>query len=157
MGFTSFLTLEDYKGNVSKPIAIESFSFDVEQTLNIGSQSGGAGAGKITFNPFSVTRFPDLMSAVLLTECASGTPSKIVTLTVTPNGASQPVATYRLGLAAVKTISIAGSQHGGLLPTETVAFEYASLQSMFYDSVTNQTTTGTWNIYNNNNNFYTGQ
>jgi hypothetical protein len=28
----------------------------IEQTLNIGSQSSGAGAGKVTFNPFSVTR-----------------------------------------------------------------------------------------------------
>lgn len=26
------------------------------KTLNIGSQSTGAGAGKITFNPFSITR-----------------------------------------------------------------------------------------------------
>ena len=34
----------------------ESFSFDIEQTLNIGSQSTGAGAGKVTFNPFSITR-----------------------------------------------------------------------------------------------------
>ena len=31
-------------------------SFDIEQVLNIGSQSSGAGAGKITFNPFSITR-----------------------------------------------------------------------------------------------------
>jgi bacteriocin-like protein len=29
-------------------------SFDIEQTLNIGSQSTGAGAGKVTFNPFQV-------------------------------------------------------------------------------------------------------
>jgi hypothetical protein len=35
---------------------IEDFSFDLEQTLNIGSQSTGAGAGKVTFNPFSITR-----------------------------------------------------------------------------------------------------
>ena len=27
-------------------------SFDIEQTLKIGSQSTGAGAGKVTFNPF---------------------------------------------------------------------------------------------------------
>jgi hypothetical protein len=27
-------------------------TFDIEQVLNIGSQSKGAGAGKITFNPF---------------------------------------------------------------------------------------------------------
>ena len=31
-------------------------SFDIEQVLNIGSQTSGAGAGKITFNPFSITR-----------------------------------------------------------------------------------------------------
>ncbi len=31
-------------------------AFDIEQVLNIGSQSGGAGAGKVTFNPFSITR-----------------------------------------------------------------------------------------------------
>jgi hypothetical protein len=34
---------------------IEDYSFDIEQTLNIGSQSTGAGSGKITFNPFSIT------------------------------------------------------------------------------------------------------
>ena len=31
-------------------------SADVEQVLNIGSQSSGAGAGKVTFNPFQITR-----------------------------------------------------------------------------------------------------
>jgi hypothetical protein len=31
-------------------------SFDLEQVLNIGSQSTGTGAGKIAFNPFSITR-----------------------------------------------------------------------------------------------------
>ena len=29
---------------------------DIEQVLNIGSQSSGAGAGKVTFNPFSIIR-----------------------------------------------------------------------------------------------------
>ena len=31
-------------------------SFDIEQALNISSQSTGAGAGKIAFSPFSITR-----------------------------------------------------------------------------------------------------
>jgi len=31
-------------------------SFDIEQILSIGSQSAGAGTGKVTFNPFSITR-----------------------------------------------------------------------------------------------------
>ena len=29
---------------------VEDFSFDIEQTLSIGSQSSGSGAGKVTFN-----------------------------------------------------------------------------------------------------------
>jgi len=41
---------------------VEDFSFDIEQTLNIGSQSSGAGAGKVTFNPFSITRKTDVAS-----------------------------------------------------------------------------------------------
>jgi hypothetical protein len=28
----------------------------IEQVLNIGSHNGGAGAGKVTFNPFQITR-----------------------------------------------------------------------------------------------------
>jgi len=35
---------------------------NTSQTLNIGSQSKGAGAGKITFNPFSITRKTDRAS-----------------------------------------------------------------------------------------------
>jgi hypothetical protein len=41
---------------------IKDFSFDIEQTLNIGSQSTGAGAGKARFNPFSITRNIDVAS-----------------------------------------------------------------------------------------------
>ena len=29
--------------------------FDIEQILSIGSQSTGAGAGRVAFNPFSIT------------------------------------------------------------------------------------------------------
>ena len=38
---------------------VEDYSFDIAQTLNIGSQSTGAGAGKVTFNPFRITRKTD--------------------------------------------------------------------------------------------------
>jgi hypothetical protein len=41
---------------------VSDYSFDIEQVLNIGSQSSGAGAGKVTFNPFSITRKIDSAS-----------------------------------------------------------------------------------------------
>ena len=42
---------------------VEGYSFDIHQTLNIGSQS--TGAGKVTFNPFSITKKIDKSSPVL--------------------------------------------------------------------------------------------
>jgi hypothetical protein len=35
---------------------MEKVAGGIEQTLNIGSGSSGVGAGKVTFNPFSITR-----------------------------------------------------------------------------------------------------
>jgi hypothetical protein len=40
------------KTNSKGLFEVTDYSFDVEQTLSIGSQSSGAGAGKVTFNPF---------------------------------------------------------------------------------------------------------
>ena len=59
---------------------IEDYSFDIEQMLNIGSQSSGAGAGKVTFNPFSITRNIDRSSPLLFQNACSGTPYKNVGL-----------------------------------------------------------------------------
>jgi hypothetical protein len=38
-------------GQLATPMMLE-----IVPTLNIGSQSTGSGAGKISFNPFSITR-----------------------------------------------------------------------------------------------------
>jgi hypothetical protein len=38
---------------------IDDFSFDIEQVLSIGSSSGGASEGKVTFNPFHITSASD--------------------------------------------------------------------------------------------------
>lgn len=128
MAYTNVLTLTPY-GEGATPIVfpVESFGYSVEQTLNIGSQSTGAGAGKITFNPFSITRLVDAYSPKLLVLCASGTPYKTAVLSVTAAKAAQPLAVYTMKLVAIKTLSTAGSQHGGPL-METVTFEYGGLQ-----------------------------
>ena len=52
---------------------IEDFSFDIEQVLNIGSQSSGAGAGKVTFNPFQITRKVDSASPQFFQMAVRGT------------------------------------------------------------------------------------
>ena len=68
---------------------VEDFSFDIEQTLNIGSQSSGSGAGKITFNPFSITRKIDRASPTFFQLACSGTPFQQVALGARKAGGGQ--------------------------------------------------------------------
>ena len=112
-----------------KIFEIEDFSFDVAQTLNIGSQSSGAGAGKVTFNPFSITRKVDKASPLLFQMTCSGTPFETVVLALRKSaGGSTPGAVflrYEFKLVAVKTISWAFNAES---PKEVVTFEYGGLQ-----------------------------
>ena len=125
-------------GNVFE---IQSYSFDIEQTLNIGSQSSGAGAGKITFNPFSITRAIDKSSPTLFQMACSGTSFQFVTLILRkaaggPTGGAVYMR-YTFKLVAVKTIST--SLSGGDTPLENVTFEYGGLTVEYWP----QNATGT--------------
>jgi type VI secretion system secreted protein Hcp len=107
---------------------IEDYSFDVEQTLNIGSQSTGAGAGRITFNPFSITRKIDKQSPIFFNMACSGTAFKFVSLGLRKSSggvtAGQIFLRFDFKLVAVKTISWA---HDDESPKETITFEYGGL------------------------------
>jgi type VI protein secretion system component Hcp len=117
------LALESYAA-ATAPVTIEvlTVSFDIEQTLNIGSQSSGAGAGKITFNPFSITRRPDAHSAQFWQMACSGTAFRKATLTASRPGSTTPFVTFTMGLVAIKTIAISADESSDI--TETVTFEY---------------------------------
>jgi type VI secretion system secreted protein Hcp len=108
---------------------VEDFSFDIEQTLNIGSQSTGAGAGKVTFNPFSITRKIDRFSPLLFQQACSGTPFQKVCLGARKSAGGDTSGVVYLAfifrLVAVKTISWSYDDES---PKETVTFEYGGLQ-----------------------------
>jgi type VI secretion system secreted protein Hcp len=133
-----------------KIFEVEDFSFDVEQTLNIGDQSSGAGAGKVTFNPFSITRKIDKASPLLFQMACSGTPFETVVLALgnTAGGAASGVIFVRFDfkLVAVKTIS--WSYHSES-PKEQVTFEYGGLQVRYSQQNPNGTLAdpiaGGWN------------
>lgn len=118
---------------------VEDYSFDIEQVLNIGSQSSGAGAGKVSFNPFSITRKIDCASPKFFQMACSGTPFMKVGLGIRKStggniqsvgggssGAIYLVFTFKL--AAVKTVSWA---HDDEAPKETVTFEYGGLNIQY--------------------------
>jgi type VI secretion system secreted protein Hcp len=113
---------------------VTDFSFDIEQTLSIGSATSGAGAGKVTFNPFSITRKIDKASPTFFEMACSGTAFQLVTLMFRKSsgagaagaGKTSGVVYLRFDfkLVAVKTISWSHNDEG---PEETITFEYGGL------------------------------
>ena len=100
----------------------------IEQTLNIGSQSGGTGSGRVDFKEFSITRKIDKASPVFFQAACSGTPFKNVSLALRKSGGGDTAGFFFLRfdfkLAAVKTISYS---HDETSPKEEVSFEYGGL------------------------------
>jgi type VI secretion system Hcp family effector len=107
---------------------VEDYSFDIEQTLGIGSQSTGAGAGKVMFNPFSITRKVDKSSPVFFQNACSGKAFKSVFLGMRKSAGNDATGVFFLvfqfKLVAVKTV---GWAHDDEAPKETVTFEYGGL------------------------------
>ena len=161
---------------------ISDFNFDIEQVLNIGSQSSGATSGKVTFNPFTITRNSDRLSPLLFAMCCTGEHFQIVSLylrraggqggqaavaSAAGQGSSSATAAsgftflrFDFALVAVKTISWSGSD-GDEAMKEEVAFEYGALQARYVQQdVTGKPMTAainrpqaSWNRVNNNNFF----
>lgn len=141
---------------------IDDFSFDIEQVLNIGSQSSGAGAGKVTFNPFQITRKTDRISPQLFQMCCAGQHFSNVSLYLrraggaTTGGVMSSGTTFLrfdFALVAVKTISWSGAD-GDEACKEEVTFEYGALRVRYVQQDEKgkpmPTKTGMWNrVYNN--------
>lgn len=121
--------------------AAQSIMSNIVQVLNIGSQSSGAGAGKITFDPFTIVKQVDSCSATLFMQAAIGTAFKEVIAVVesrtkvngvlgAPNGQTFMI---RLGLAAVASLNDTASNDSNLL--EKVTFEFGDLTIAQFDAV----------------------
>ena len=92
-------------------------------------RSTGAGAGKVTFNPFSITRKIDRFSPLLFQASCSGTPYQKVALGLKKSAGGNTSGIIYLAfifkLVAVKTISWSYDDEA---PKETTTFEYGGLQ-----------------------------
>lgn len=115
-----------------KAFEIDSFGFGVENTINIGSKSGGAGAGKASFKEFTIEKATDSGSAGLFTTCCCGGHYTDVKLILRRSGgdahkSGTPFLEYRFKLVAVKSIDWSGST-GDDVPKETVVFEYGAIE-----------------------------
>ena len=116
---------ESQNASFKGQIQLESASFQATQTLNIGSVSSGAGAGKVSLGPLTVTKLPDSTSPQIFVALAAGTPAATATLSFVQSGATSAYLTIDLGLVAFSGIST--SVTGGV-PLETVTMVYGRLK-----------------------------
>ena len=120
---------KEFVNNPRQCFEVTTFSFDVEQTINMSSQSAGAGAGKIQFNPFKVTRKIDKATSKLYQMACRGTTFDFVRLGFRKAGGTTASGLFFLRfdfkLVALKTISWS---HDDESPTEDLEFEYGGLK-----------------------------
>jgi type VI protein secretion system component Hcp len=108
---------------------VKSVSGDIEQTLSIGSQSSGAGAGKVTFNPFNVTQARSSPTLVFQQAVTSGMtfPTGTVSFMHTAaDGTPTLLLDLNLRLVAVKSENV-GMQSG--VSAEKTTFAYGALST----------------------------
>jgi type VI protein secretion system component Hcp/Ca2+-binding RTX toxin-like protein len=132
-----FLALNGVKGDSLNSTykgwcEVAGFDFDLANSANIGSATGGAGAGKVTFSPLTLTLGSNSGLAPLLAMAATGETLNGATL-VGVNDAGQQV--YHLDLA---NVSVTNVQHhadsateGG--PTLTLGYGQIELETFTPD------------------------
>ncbi|HYB31585.1 MAG TPA: type VI secretion system tube protein Hcp [Solirubrobacteraceae bacterium] len=132
---------------------LDSFDLGADNSVNLGSQSTGAGAGKATFQKFVVTKPVDKYSSDLFEDLVKGTFLKSAEIIVREpghTGMSIPVAQYLMKDVAITDIHVSG---GSKTATETIQGEYAAIQFVIYEQNANGTTkvgsTGGWSQVTN--------
>jgi Type VI secretion system effector, Hcp len=117
-----------------------SFNFQIAQTLDVGSQSAGAGTGKVIFNPLTIKFAAEPAYADLLKAVESGSHFNSCTLTETVREArhrtSATVYQWKFNLVLLASLSAIGSDgsntdSGGMnVPTGYMqaTFEYGAIE-----------------------------
>ena len=124
---TAQITLEDSTPTplLAGPSPIISFSLGGTNPTTIGSATGGAGAGKISFAPLNVTKMIDGLSPITLTRLANGDHFNEVKVEVFGAG-HVLLATYRFKTAFV-TSDLIGANTMSL--EEQVTFVFGILEA----------------------------
>ncbi|MEM9343583.1 MAG: type VI secretion system tube protein Hcp [Pseudomonadota bacterium] len=129
---------QDHEMSKMDAIEIISFDFGVENTINIGSVSGGGGAGKATFKEFNITKKTDTASTDLFHACCSGSHFDDVYLVlrraagVSAEGKSgKTFIEFHFKLVMVQDIGWSGSD-GDDVCEEAVILQYGAIHIKYY-------------------------
>jgi type VI secretion system secreted protein Hcp len=117
-----------------RPFDISTWTFGVSQDVNIGSSSGGAGAGKVTFDDFKITKQIDNSSPLFFGTCCTGGHYDDVSLKIRKSGAVKDKSGgiyLQFDFKLVFVTNITWS-HNDPSPTEDITFAYGALQVQYW-------------------------
>lgn len=145
----SGVTGEGGTGIPTGGIEISSWSWGVSNSS--ATSTGGAGAGKITFNPFSITRKIDSASPIFFQMVASKTLIPAVQLTVSPPASSGvPGDTMTIRLSNVHIVQLQHSMSsGGDSPSESFSMNYSKIEMNYYAQGSAKAVHGGWDLAQN--------
>lgn len=146
MAFDAFLYSKSHKSDIpgetqdedmAKLGAFELLSFELgaENNVNIGSITGGGGAGKATFKEFTVTKKTDTASTGLFHALVSGTHFDDMFIELRrasgdPNRSGTTFMKFEFRLVMVQDISWSGAD-GDDVCEETVVLQFGAIQVQY--------------------------
>jgi type VI secretion system secreted protein Hcp len=149
MSFDAFVYSKSHKSSIpgetqdadmSKLEAFEIISFELgaENVINIGSITGGGGAGKATFKEFTVTKKTDTASAGLFTALVTGAHFDDLFIELRRSGGAVAAGKsgttfmkFEFRMVMVQDISWSGSD-GDDVCEETVIFQFGAIEVSYF-------------------------
>jgi type VI secretion system secreted protein Hcp len=125
------------------PIHLLAIDFKVTTQGSIGSQTGGAGAGRATFNNFTVTKAIDASSPVLFQASVQGKHFANAILTLSNSSMTMHLSEVFVSSVEVKNDGI------GAPTVELVGFEFAEIRISSPRESSGTPTPVNWNIVSN--------
>lgn len=133
-------------------IQLLSFAWGASNPSNVGSQTGGAGAGKVSLSDFSFTATTSKASPQLFVKCATGSHLPAVQLTARRRGrGSAEFIKLKLVDALVSSYQTSGA--AGTLPIDSVTLGFSQVTYSYYPQNAGGTVgtpvTGSWDVTKN--------
>lgn len=115
---------------------LKSFEFGAENTINIGSSSGGGGAGKATFKEFNITKTTDAASCGLFTCLCTGNHFQDAIIELRRSGGATDASgvtfmKFTFKLVMVQDITWSGTD-GDDVCEENVVFQYGAMHIEYW-------------------------
>lgn len=126
----------DSEMSKNKAFELREFSFGAENIVNIGSETGGAGAGKATFKEFNVKKRTDTASCSLFQQLCVGKHFDEAILELRRSGGSSETSgstfmKFSFKLVMVQEMSWSGADGDDVLE-EDVIFQYGAIKIEYF-------------------------